>query len=56
MLKADTYLERAAESERWAELETQDEIQALYLKSAESWRALATVAQLAEGVFTTEYD
>jgi hypothetical protein len=56
MLKTEDYLQRAAESERWAQLETQDEIQALYLKSAESWRALATFAQLAEGVLTTEYD
>ena len=56
MLKADDYLERAAESERWADAETRDEVQALFLKSAASWRALATFAQLAEGTFTTEFD
>jgi hypothetical protein len=56
MLRTDEFLQRAEESERWAQLETQDEIQALYLKSAQSWRAMATLAQLAEGTFTTEFD
>ena len=56
MLKVDEYLERAIEAERWADSETRDEVQALFLKSAASWRALATFAQLAEGTLTTEYD
>jgi hypothetical protein len=56
MLKTEDFLERADQAERWAHAETRDEIQALFLKSAESWRALATVAQLAEGTLTTEFD
>jgi hypothetical protein len=56
MLRADDYLQRADEAERWAQAETRDDIQALFLKSAESWRALATVAMLAEDTFTTEFD
>jgi hypothetical protein len=56
MLRADEFLERADEAERWAQAETRGDIQALFLKSAESWRALATVAELTEGTFTTEFD
>jgi hypothetical protein len=56
MLGPNDYLQRATEAERWADAETRDEIQALFLKSAASWRALAVVAQLAEGTLTTEFD
>ena len=56
MLKTEDFLERADEAERLAHAETRNEIQALFLKSAGSWRALATVAQLAEGTLTTEFD
>ena len=56
MLRAEDYLEKADEAERWALAEPREDVQALFLKSAESWRALATVAQLAEGTLTTEFD
>jgi len=56
MLEPNDYLLRATEAEHWADAETRDELQALLLKSAESWRALAFVAQLAEGTLTTEFD
>jgi hypothetical protein len=56
MLRADDYLRRADEAERWARAETRDDVQALLLKSAESWRALATVAQLTQEPSATEFD
>ncbi|HEX4181555.1 MAG TPA: hypothetical protein VHY32_12260 [Caulobacteraceae bacterium] len=56
MLRTDDYLQRAKEAERWADAETRQDIQALFLKSAESWRALAAVAQLSEELLTTEFD
>ena len=56
MLEPNDYLQRAAEAERWADAEARDDVQALFLKSARSWRALAFVAQLAEGTLTTEFD
>lgn len=56
MLKAEDFLERANEAENRASAETRGDIQALFLKSAESWRALATVALLAEDTLTTEFD
>jgi hypothetical protein len=56
MFRAEHCLQRADEAERWANTEAGDELQALLLKSAESWRALATVAQLAEDTLTTEFD
>ena len=56
MLRADDFIQRADEAERWADAETREDIQALFLKSAQSWRALAAVAQLAEETLTTEFD
>ncbi len=56
MLRAEECLKRADEAERWADAEAREDIQALFLKSAASWRALATVAQLTEGTLTTEFD
>ena len=54
--RANDYLRKANEVQRSFRGETPDEIQPLFLKCAESWRALAVVAQLAEGTFTTEFD
>jgi len=56
MLRPKDYIQRATEAEQWADAEMRDELQVLLLKSAESWRALAVVAQLAEGTLTTEFD
>jgi hypothetical protein len=54
--RANDYLRKADEVERRPNTETPDDIQPLFLKCAESWRALAVVAQLAEGTLTTEFD
>ncbi|HEX4180852.1 MAG TPA: hypothetical protein VHY32_08675 [Caulobacteraceae bacterium] len=56
MLEVVDCLERAAEAERHAAAMSTDEIHALCVKSAVSWRALAALMQLAEEASTTESD